>query len=225
MDTLSLVLDAFAPVAGRHLLDIGCGPGAMAAALTGRGARVTGIDPGAAAVAAARLRAPDATFEVGSAAALPFPAGRFDGALILNALHHVPDPSAALHEAARVVRAHGPIVVVEPLAEGSFFAALKPIEDETAIRATAQAAITAAIAAGAFHCVRAVTFVRREAFAGLPAFLERVAAVDPARKAAIRDNAAATATAFAKAAEPDAAGRHVLLQPLRAHVLVAIEPV
>ncbi|TXM89786.1 methylase, partial [Methylobacterium sp. WL103] len=30
MDTLSLVLDAFAPIAGRRLLDVGCGPGAMA---------------------------------------------------------------------------------------------------------------------------------------------------------------------------------------------------
>lgn len=193
----------------------------MAAALVGRGARVTGIDPGEAAVAAARLHAPDAVFEVGAAEALPFADGVFDGAVILNALHHVPDPGAALREAARVVRAHGPIVVVEPLAEGSFFAALRPIEDETAIRATAQAAVAAAIAAGAFRCVRAVTFVRREAFAGLPAFLERVTAVDPARGTAIRDNAAAIATAFAKAAEPDAAGHCVLLQPLRAHVLVA----
>ena len=52
MDTLSLVLDAFAPIAGRRLLDVGCGPGAMAAALAGHGARMTGIDPGEAALAA-----------------------------------------------------------------------------------------------------------------------------------------------------------------------------
>lgn len=221
MDTLSLVLTAFAPVAGRHLLDIGCGPGAMAAALAAEGARVTGIDPGETAIAAALGRVPDADFTIGSAEALPFADGAFDGAVILNALHHVPDPTAALRESARVVRAGGAIVVVEPLAAGSFFAALKPVEDETAIRAAAQAAIAAALAAGRFRCLRDTTFVRREAFADLPAFLERVAAVDPARRGAIRDNAEAIEAAFAAAAERDEAGRHVLLQPLRAHVLAA----
>ncbi|MFK5598373.1 class I SAM-dependent methyltransferase [Methylobacterium sp. HMF5984] len=221
MDTLSLVLDAFSPIAGRRIVDIGCGPGAMSAALAGHGARVTGIDPGEAAVAAARRRAPDCAFEICSAEALPFSDGTFGGAVILNALHHVPDPRAALHEAARVVAPGGRIVVVEPLAEGSFFSALKPVEDETAIRAAAQAAIAAAIAAGAFLCLSDRRFVRREAFADRDAFLERVAAVDPARRAAIRDNASTIADAFAAAAETDAGGRHVLSQPLRAHVLVA----
>lgn len=221
MDTLSLVVDALAPIAGRHIVDIGCGPGAMSAALAGRGARITGIDPGEAAIAVARLRAPGCAFEVCSAESLPFADGTFDGAVILNALHHVPDPRAALNEAARVVSPGGRIVVVEPLAEGSFFAALKPIEDETAIRAAAQGAIAAAIATGAFRCVSDTTFVRREAFADRAAFLERVATVDPARHPAIRDNAAAIAAAFAASAEINADGRHALSQPLRAHVLVA----
>ena len=222
MDTLSLVLDAFAPIAGRRLLDVGCGPGAMAAALAGHGARMTGIDPGAAAIAAARDRAPDCTFEAGSAESLPFADGAFDGAVILNALHHVPDPRAALDEAARVVVPGGRIVVVEPLAEGSFFVALRPVEDETAIRAAAQAAIADAIATGRFRCLSDTTFVRRETFSDRDAFLERVAAVDPARRVAIRDNAEAIAAAFVAATECDADGRYTLVQPLRAHVLVAV---
>ncbi len=222
MDTLSLVLDAFAPIAGRRLVDIGCGPGAMAAALAGHGARVTGIDPGAAAVAAARARAPDCAFEAGSAESLPFADGSFDGAVILNALHHAPDPRAALDEAARVVVPGGRIVVVEPLAEGSFFVALRPVEDETAIRAAAQAAIADAIATGRFRCLSDTTFVRRETFSDRDAFLERVAAVDPARRVAIRDNAEAIAAAFVAATECDADGRYTLVQPLRAHVLVAV---
>ena len=222
MDTLSLVLDAFAPIAGRRLVDVGCGPGAMTAALAGHGARMTGIDPGTAAIAAVRERAPDCTFEAGLAERLPFADGAFDGAVILNALHHVPDPRAALDEAARVVVPEGRIVVVEPLAEGSFFAALRPVEDETAIRAAAQAAIAEAIAAGRFRCLADTTFVRRETFTDRDAFLERVAAVDPARRIAIRDNAEAIAAAFAAATERDADGRYGLSQPLRAHVLVAV---
>ena len=222
MDTLSLVLDAFAPIAGRRLVDVGCGPGAMTAALAGHGARMTGIDPGTAAIAAARERAPDCTFEAGLAERLPFADGAFDGAVILNALHHVPDPRAALDEAARVVVPEGRIVVVEPLAEGSFFAALRPVEDETAIRAAAQAAIAEAIAAGRFRCLADTTFVRRETFTDRDAFLERVAAVDPARRVAIRDNAAAIAAPLAAAPDRAADGRYGLSQPLRAHVLVAV---
>ncbi|TXM88533.1 class I SAM-dependent methyltransferase [Methylobacterium sp. WL122] len=74
------------------------------------GAWMTGIDPGAAAIAAARDRAPNCTFEAGSAESLPFADGSFDGAVILNALHHVPDPRAALGEAARVAVPGGRIV-------------------------------------------------------------------------------------------------------------------
>ena len=221
MDTLPRILDALGPIAGRRLVDIGCGSGATATALAGHGARVTGFDPGAAAIAAARASAPDCAFAAASAERLPFADGSFDGAVILNALHHVPDPRFALAEAARVVVPEGRIVVVEPLAEGSFFAALRPVEDETAIRAAAQAAIEAAIAAGRFRCLSDARFVRRETFADRDAFLERVAAVDPARRVAIRDNAAGIAAAFADAAEVDADGRHVLSQPLRIQVLVA----
>ncbi|MFD0934944.1 class I SAM-dependent methyltransferase, partial [Methylobacterium trifolii] len=56
MDSLSLVHDTFAPLSGRRLVDIGCGPGHLAAALTAQGAVVTGVDPGTDAVRAATAR-------------------------------------------------------------------------------------------------------------------------------------------------------------------------
>ncbi|WP_280525276.1 class I SAM-dependent methyltransferase [Methylobacterium dankookense] len=219
MDTLTLILDTFAPIAGRRILDLGCGPGILAKALAAEGADVTGIDPGEAAIAAARSRVPAGRFEQASAEALPFADAEFDGAVILNALHHVPNPRTALAEAGRVVGPGRPIVVVEPLAEGSFFAALKPIEDETEIRAAAQAAIAAAVAGGAFACRRDMTFERHETFADLAAFLARVTAVDPARQAAIEADAANIAAAFEAAATRTPEG-YGLTQPLRAHVLV-----
>ncbi|MCJ2067879.1 class I SAM-dependent methyltransferase [Methylobacterium sp. J-030] len=219
MDALTLIRETFAPLSGKRILDIGCGPGTLAKRLSEDGAAVTGIDPGAAALEQARAAAPGVRFESASGEALPFPDGSFDGAVLLNALHHVPDPAAALIEAARVLVPGGCVVVVEPLAAGSFFDALRPIEDETAIRAAAQDAIAAALARGALTCRRDITMERRESFASLDAFLKRVCAVDPARAATIEARRSVVEAAFETAAERAADGRYGLVQPLRIHVL------
>lgn len=219
MDALTLIHESLAPLAGKRVVDIGCGAGTLARRLVDAGARVTGIDPGAAALARARAAVPEARFEAATGEALPFPDASFDGAVMLNSLHHVPDPAAALAEAARVLAPGGLLVVVEPLAEGSFFDALRPIEDETAIRAAAQDAIAAALARGAYACRRDATIARRERFDSLDAFLARVSAVDPAREATIRDRRSVVEEAFLKAAAREADGQFGLVQPLRIHVL------
>lgn len=219
MDALTLIRETFAPLAGKAMLDIGCGTGTLTRALTQDGAAVTGIDPGGEALAKARSLVPAARFEAVSAEALPFPDGQFDGAVMMNALHHVPDPAKALSEAARVLRRDGRLVVIEPLASGTFFDALKPIEDETEIRAAAQAAIAGAVAEGRFACERDLTLDRRETFADIAAFFARVVSVDPARAESIRERRAEAEAAFAGATEPAADGRFALVQPLRIHVL------
>lgn len=219
MDSLSLIAATFDPLAGKALLDIGCGTGALVRALAARGARATGVDPSAEAIAAARANAPEAAFQVASAEHLPFADASFDGAIFLNALHHIPEMTEALREAGRVVRPGGRVVVVEPLAAGSFFAALRPVEDETAVRLAAQQAIEEALASGLLRLLRLEEFTRREAFDGLDPFLERIAAVDRSRAAAIAERRAAVRAAFEAAAARDEAGRYVLDQPLRAHVL------
>ncbi|MBY0397997.1 MAG: class I SAM-dependent methyltransferase, partial [Thermoleophilia bacterium] len=45
---------------------------------------------------------------------LPFPAGRFDGALCVNVLEHVADVDAVLAEAARVLRPGGVLLAITP---------------------------------------------------------------------------------------------------------------
>lgn len=219
MDALTLVRETFAPLAGKAMIDIGCGTGTLARALTEGGATVTGIDPGTDALAKARSLVPAARFEPASAEALPFPDGQFDGAVMLNSLHHVPDPEKALAEAARVLRPGCRLVVIEPLASGTFFDALKSIEDETEIRAAAQEAIAEAIAAGRFACERDLTLDRRETFADIEAFFARVTAVDPDRATAIRDRREVIEAAFSGAAVRGDDGRSALVQPLRVHVL------
>lgn len=220
MDALTLIRETFAPLAGKAMLDIGCGTGTLTRALTEDGAVVTGIDPGPEALAKARSLVPAARFEAASAEALPFPDGQFDGAVMMNSLHHVPDPAKALGEAARVLRREGRLVVIEPLASGTFFDALKPIEDETEIRAAAQAAIAGAVAEGRFTCERDVTLDRRETFSDIAAFFARVVSVDPARAESIRERRAEAEAAFGGAVEQAADGRFTLVQPLRIHVLL-----
>ena len=219
MDTLVLILQALAPIAGKHVLDIGCGRGTLAKVLLDRSAVVTGIDSNADAVASAQIRAPGARFDTAFAEALPFTDAVFDGALFVNALHHADRPSKALSEAARVLRPDGVIVVVEPLASGSFFEALRPIEDETAVRTEAQVAIAAAVDSGSLVCLRDVSFERVDRFARFDDFLSRVTAVDP-RRVAMVDAARATILAtFERVAERGEAGGYLLRQPHRGHVL------
>jgi ubiquinone/menaquinone biosynthesis C-methylase UbiE len=129
----------FGPLEGKALLDIGCGRGRLSRALAKRGAVMTGVDPQDAVLDLAREIAPDSTFQQSGAEALPFDDAHFDGAIILNSLHHVPEAviDAALAEAMRVVKPGGAFLILEPLAKGGYQAVFAPIDDETEVRAMA----------------------------------------------------------------------------------------
>ncbi len=222
-DATSIIVAAFAPLAGKRLLDIGCGAGVLARSLSDRGAYVSGVDPNAEALALAREAVTTGTFHVAGAETLPFADGSFDGAIFLNSLHHVPEPDMqrALGEAARVVEPAGSIVVVEPLAAGSFFFALRPVEDETDVRTAAQETLRRALQSGAFEQLRRVDYLRRELFEDLDQFLVRIIAVDPARAAVVAESRPEIEAAFRRHARVAADDRMVLEQPMRAHVLTA----
>ena len=93
------------------VLDVGCGTGSLAFALTEAApkAAVTGIDISRAYVDYARAKARDAqlTFEQGDAAELPFADGAFDAALSLLVLNFLPDADKAAREMARVTKPGG----------------------------------------------------------------------------------------------------------------------
>jgi SAM-dependent methyltransferase len=111
------ILELAAPLAGRDVLDVGCGDGTYALAARRAGARVTAVDRSAAVVRAARRRAEDARLEiflgVADALALPFPAGRFDVVLAVTVLCFVRDPRRAVAEMSRVLRPGGVLVLGE----------------------------------------------------------------------------------------------------------------
>lgn len=92
------ILDAISPhVAGREVLDVGCGAGDLVHWLCGQGLRASGVDPSIDAVAAATGRgvtAHCATLE--QWAEQPGNAGRYGAITLVNVLEHVPDPVAVL---------------------------------------------------------------------------------------------------------------------------------
>lgn len=96
---------------GLDVLDLGCAGGFMAEALTEKGARVTGIDPAAQAVAAARARAAqvgqEIRYDVGVGEALPYADACFDRVVCVDVLEHVADLGKVLAEVARVLKPGG----------------------------------------------------------------------------------------------------------------------
>jgi len=98
--------------------DLGCGTGAVTEALAPYVTRVVGVDGSRAMLAAARRRLAERTnveLRHGDLEALPFEDEELGAALLVLALHHVPEPRAVLAEAARVIAPGGRLVVVDML--------------------------------------------------------------------------------------------------------------
>jgi ubiquinone/menaquinone biosynthesis C-methylase UbiE len=104
------VLEREADLAGRRVLDVGCGTGRLEAALAGK-ARVWGVDREPAMLEVARRNAPGATFKPGRAEQLPFKDGWFERAVMWLSVHLVDRP-AAFAEAQRVLGPEGRLAVV-----------------------------------------------------------------------------------------------------------------
>lgn len=91
---------------GAHVVDVGCGTGALTSVLVDRlgPARVVGLDPSGPFVAAARQRLPDVDVRVAAAERLPLVDGSVDAALAQLVVQFTADPAAGLAEMARVTR-------------------------------------------------------------------------------------------------------------------------
>lgn len=107
------MLELCGDIAGKRVLDAGCGPGLYAEALAARGAEVVAFDASEPMVALTRSRLGDrgTVHQLVLGEPLPFAAGEFD--LVVSALmiHYVDDRIAALTELHRVLAPHGALVM------------------------------------------------------------------------------------------------------------------
>jgi ubiquinone/menaquinone biosynthesis C-methylase UbiE len=88
---------------GARLLDIGCGTGNYTLALSEAGYGIIGLDRSQRMLGQARQKSGGLALVGGDAAALPFPARRFDGVICTLALHHFADLETSFAEARRVL--------------------------------------------------------------------------------------------------------------------------
>ena len=102
-----------APLAGKRVLDVGCGGGILADSMARRGAQVLGIDLSTKALKVAQLHAleastPHVEYREQSAEALAAEQpGQFDVVTCMEMLEHVPDPSSVVRACADLVKPGG----------------------------------------------------------------------------------------------------------------------
>jgi len=105
-------IDKQAPLAGKEVLDVGCGGGILAEAMAERGARVTGIDAAERPLKVAQLhlfesgRSVDYRLMTVEALAQERPQS-YDMITCMELLEHVPDPRSTVDACARLLRPGG----------------------------------------------------------------------------------------------------------------------
>jgi SAM-dependent methyltransferase len=113
--TLARRFEAFvAPERPLDVLDVGCGAGRSRQLYAAHTAHYVGVDLSAEAVALARARFPASEWQVADACDLPFPSRSFDIVAFSSVLHHIPNFTDALREAARVLRPGGRAFAFDP---------------------------------------------------------------------------------------------------------------
>src|SRR5262252_8984846 len=131
---------------GAHVLEVGCGTGAVARDLARRPnvRDVIGLDPSPVFLRSARALAaaiPNLRFEQGDARALPYENGAFDAVVFHTCLCHVPNSEKALHEALRVLRPGGELAVFD----GDYATTTFATGDHDPLQSCADAAVAALV--------------------------------------------------------------------------------
>jgi len=105
-------IDRLAALAGKRVLDVGCGGGILAEAMARRGARVTGIDLSAKPLRVAQLHALESGASVdyrersAESLAAESPAA-FDVVTCMEMLEHVPEPASSVDACSTLARPGG----------------------------------------------------------------------------------------------------------------------
>jgi SAM-dependent methyltransferase len=221
------VLRRHLPLAGARVADIGCGDGALVRFMTGQGARVTGVECSHAQLARAKAAEPagDEDYLFGMGEHVPFADRSLDAVVYFNSLHHVAveNQGRALDEAARILRPGGLLYAQEPLAEGAFFELVRPVEDETHVRAKAHEALRAAAGSPALRQELEFVYLAPVKYESFEQLRGHLLAVDERRRPALNAQRAAMCQKFERAAERRD-GAFWFEQPSRLDLLRRVRP-
>ena len=99
---------------GLHVLEIGCGKGALLNRMRSAGHTACGIDPDAEAIAFCNKTYPGIDARVGFGDALPFADHSFDTVLSFDVFEHIPDSDKHLREVRRVLKTGGEYLLQTP---------------------------------------------------------------------------------------------------------------
>jgi 2-polyprenyl-6-hydroxyphenyl methylase/3-demethylubiquinone-9 3-methyltransferase len=105
-------IDGLASLAGKRVIDVGCGGGVLAESMAARGAQVTGIDLAAKLLKVAELHALEsgAAVEYRQTSAEDLAqreVGRYDVVTCMEVLEHVPDPASVVRACASLAKPGG----------------------------------------------------------------------------------------------------------------------
>jgi 2-polyprenyl-6-hydroxyphenyl methylase/3-demethylubiquinone-9 3-methyltransferase len=107
-------IDRLASLAGKRVLDVGCGGGVLAESMAARGAQVTGIDLASKLLKVAELHALESgisvDYRLSSAEEFAHAGGevgRYDVVTCMEMLEHVPDPASVVRACAALARPDG----------------------------------------------------------------------------------------------------------------------
>lgn len=221
----SEVLTATLELQGKKVVDVGCGEGHLVRLMTRHGAKAFGIElnPKQLEKAHAEKTVGDEVYYEGRAENLPFDSDSIDITVFFNSLHHVDVKRMgdALAEAARVLKSGGVLYVCEPVAEGPHFELMKPVHNETKVRAKAYEALQAADNLG-FTVEDEFTYIHPAVHKSFTHFKERMLRVNPEREDSFAKLEGKLQKAFdtlGKPADAKDGGGFTFDQPMRVNVL------
>ena len=222
-DVIRQLLD----LAGKRVVDVGCGSGGVVRLMTREGAHVIGIEcnPRQLAKANAAEKAGDERYLEGWGEALPLDDDSVDIVVYFNSLHHVPvdKHDQALLEAARVLVPDGLLYITEPVAAGAHFEMMQPIDDETCVRAEALKAIGRATGT-LFEAISEENYFYQVIDASYEAFAEDMTRIDASRDELFRTRDAELRQRFYDYGIKQPDGRYAFEQPMRVNLLARKPP-